>query len=259
MKILFLVGFLIATVTAEEKYTSKYDSIDYHSILASERLLKHYYDCLMDAGPCTPDGKELKSVISDALETECTKCTEKQKDGAKEVIEYMVKNKVDWWKNLMNKYDPDGIYKEKYQDEWRKLGYPFLIKDKGLKMGYLSLIFLLAVASCGALAQTYNTRYDNIDIDQILSNKRVLDNYIKCILDDETRRCSPEGREFKKYIPEAIRTNCAKCSDAQKRITKKASIYIMQHRPQDWDKIRKKFDPQGKYQDSFAAFLKSVA
>ncbi|XP_057656971.1 ejaculatory bulb-specific protein 3-like [Diorhabda carinulata] len=123
-------------------------------------------------------------------------------------------------------------------------------------MGLTRLIVLLAVVSC-SFAQTYNTRYDNIDIDQILASKRLLDNYIQCLLDENAKRCSPEGREFKKYIPEAIRTNCAKCSDSQKRIVKKTAKHIITNRPQDWEKIKQKFDPQGKYHQSFNDFLNS--
>nr|UMT69261.1 chemosensory protein 9 [Ophraella communa] len=123
-------------------------------------------------------------------------------------------------------------------------------------MGFARLIFLLAVVSY-SFAQTYNTRYDNIDIDRILASKRLLDSYIHCLLDDNFKKCSPEGREFKKYIPEAIHTNCGKCSDSQKRIVKKAAKHIIQNRPQDWDKIRKKYDPERKYQQSFNTFLNS--
>lgn len=45
------------------------------------------------------------------------------------------------------------------------------------------------------IGQKYSNKYDNIEIDQILSNKRVLNNYIKCILDEGP--CTPDGREFR--------------------------------------------------------------
>lgn len=46
---------------------------------------------------------------------------------------------------------------------------------------------------------TYTDRYDNIDIDEILSNKRLLTPYIKCMLDQG--KCSAEGKELKcKYF-----------------------------------------------------------
>lgn len=44
-----------------DTYTTKYDGIDLDEILTSDRLLTGYVNCLLDKGPCTPDGKELKS------------------------------------------------------------------------------------------------------------------------------------------------------------------------------------------------------
>lgn len=46
---------------AASTYTTKYDNIDVDAILASNRLLKNYVNCLLDKGPCTNEGKELKS------------------------------------------------------------------------------------------------------------------------------------------------------------------------------------------------------
>ncbi|XP_046399292.1 ejaculatory bulb-specific protein 3-like [Ischnura elegans] len=91
-------------------YTSRYDHINVDNILKSERLLKNYFDCLMDRGPCTADGSELKRNIPDALRTGCSKCTEKQEDGARKVIKHLMDNKPDLWKQLEAKWDPDGEY-----------------------------------------------------------------------------------------------------------------------------------------------------
>jgi hypothetical protein len=47
--------------------------------------------------------------------------------------------------------------------------------------------------------QKYTTKYDNIDVERILHSKRLLMNYINCLL--EKGSCSPEGRELKsKYL-----------------------------------------------------------
>lgn len=48
-------------VKRQDHYTTKYDNIDIQQILTSERLLKNYIRCLLDEGPCTAEGKELKS------------------------------------------------------------------------------------------------------------------------------------------------------------------------------------------------------
>jgi hypothetical protein len=63
-----LLVLLIATITqqivsADDKYTTRYDHIDVDGILKSERLLRNYFNCLMDKGPCTREGLELKSEL----------------------------------------------------------------------------------------------------------------------------------------------------------------------------------------------------
>lgn len=41
----------------------------------------------------------------------------------------------------------------------------------------------------------YTTRFDNVNVDQILHNDRILGSYIKCLL--EKGPCTQEGRELK--------------------------------------------------------------
>ncbi|XP_058452935.1 ejaculatory bulb-specific protein 3-like [Malaya genurostris] len=118
MKFLILVVLaLVAVVSAQEKYTSRYDGIDVEEILRSDRLFNNYYKCLMDEGPCTPDGKELKRILPEALQTDCVKCSESQRAGAIRVVNYLIENRPEQWKNLQAKYDPDNIYVEKYRSE----------------------------------------------------------------------------------------------------------------------------------------------
>lgn len=42
-------------------YNTKYDAIDLNDLLKNDRLRRNYVNCLMNEGPCTPDGQELKS------------------------------------------------------------------------------------------------------------------------------------------------------------------------------------------------------
>lgn len=67
MKYLELAMLLLVYLTIQSNatetstYTTQYDGIDLDEILANDRLLTGYVNCLLDLGPCTPDGKELKS------------------------------------------------------------------------------------------------------------------------------------------------------------------------------------------------------
>lgn len=58
--VLFITGLIREDLA--QKYTTKYDDMNIDDILKSERLLNNYVKCLMDQGPCTPDGSELKSI-----------------------------------------------------------------------------------------------------------------------------------------------------------------------------------------------------
>lgn len=52
---------LIHAADEKDKYTTKYDDINVDDIINSPRILKNYVNCILDKGPCTPEGTELKS------------------------------------------------------------------------------------------------------------------------------------------------------------------------------------------------------
>uniref|UniRef100_UPI003F778777 Chemosensory protein 3 n=1 Tax=Anopheles culicifacies TaxID=139723 RepID=UPI003F778777 len=106
----------------QEQYTTKYDGIDLDEILKSDRLFNNYFKCLMDEGRCTPDGNELKKILPEALQTNCAKCSEKQRSGAIKVINYVIENRKEQWDALQKKYDPENLYVEKYREEAQKEG-----------------------------------------------------------------------------------------------------------------------------------------
>ncbi|XP_046399600.1 allergen Tha p 1-like isoform X1 [Ischnura elegans] len=114
------VQVALAAPAEGDTYTSRFDSINLDEVLASDRLLKNYLECLMDRKPCTAEGTELKARIPEALQNECAKCTPKQKEGAEKVITFLMKNKADMWKELSDKYDPSGQYTKKYADRLEK-------------------------------------------------------------------------------------------------------------------------------------------
>ncbi|XP_035778664.1 ejaculatory bulb-specific protein 3-like [Anopheles albimanus] len=125
MKLFVAIVFAVlavASVAAQDQYTTKYDGIDLDEILKSDRLFNNYFKCLMDEGRCTPDGNELKRILPEALQTNCAKCSEKQRAGAIRVINYMIDNRKEQWDALQKKYDPENLYVEKYREEAKKEG-----------------------------------------------------------------------------------------------------------------------------------------
>lgn len=61
------------------------------------------------------------------------------------------------------------------------------------KICVISLTTLFIVA-CFA-DEKYTTKYDNVDLDEIIGNKRLLKNYVNCLLDKGN--CTPDGQELK--------------------------------------------------------------
>ncbi|KAJ8717930.1 hypothetical protein PYW07_005860 [Mythimna separata] len=122
MKFVLLLCVMVAAVVADEKYTDKYDNIDLDEILSNKRLLDAHYKCVMDKGKCTAEGKELKDHLTEAIENGCAKCTENQEKGAQKVIDHLIKNELDMWRELAAKYDPTGNWRKKYEDRARAAG-----------------------------------------------------------------------------------------------------------------------------------------
>jgi len=64
----------------------------------------------------------IAEYINDALETECEKCSDYQRETVKKVIKFLILNKKDQWELLKAKYDPEGKYTKKYEDLAKKEG-----------------------------------------------------------------------------------------------------------------------------------------
>ncbi|XP_065214011.1 ejaculatory bulb-specific protein 3-like [Planococcus citri] len=110
-------------------------------------------------------------------------------------------------------------------------------------------------AQGGQQGQTsYTTRYDNINLDEILSSKRLVNNYVQCLVNGKP--CSPEGLELRRILPDALKTKCAKCSQKQKEGALKVIQTVQKDYPEDWKKLVAKWDPNGEY---FKAFQQEVA
>ncbi|XP_055542296.1 ejaculatory bulb-specific protein 3-like [Wyeomyia smithii] len=115
---------------------------------------------------------------------------------------------------------------------------------------FVAIFALLAIAAAQETpASTYTSKYDNIDVDEILKSDRLFKNYFQCLTDEG--RCTPEGNELKRILPEALETNCAKCSEGQRTGAIKAFSYLNENRPEEWKVLRMKYDPENKYIEQY--------
>nr|QCX43082.1 chemosensory protein csp2 [Helopeltis theivora] len=110
---------LASAYPGNDKYTDRYDNINLDEIVSNRRLLVPYLKCILEQGKCSPEGRELKSHIREALENYCAKCTETQRSGTRRVIGHLINNESSYWNQLTAKYDPDNKFVAKYESELR--------------------------------------------------------------------------------------------------------------------------------------------
>lgn len=53
--------------------------------------------------------------IPDALATDCSKCTAKQQESIKKVLKHLIEKERPLYDLLEAKYDPDHVYKKRYE------------------------------------------------------------------------------------------------------------------------------------------------
>lgn len=102
----------------------------------------------------------------------------------------------------------------------------------------------------------YTTKYDNIDLEQILSNDRLFSSYYNCLMDKG--KCSPDAAELKRLLPDAIATECQKCSEKQKQGSKKIFKFLIEKKPAQWTELEKKYDPTGSYKQKYNKELQAL-
>nr|AIW65100.1 chemosensory protein [Helicoverpa armigera] len=115
------------------------------------------------------------------------------------------------------------------------------------------LLLCLVIAAVWARPETYDTRYDDFDAETLVENVRLLKAYGHCFLG--TGPCTPEGSDFKKTIPDALRTGCGKCTAKQRHLIRVVVQGFRSKTPDLWQQLVKKEDPNGQYKEVFTRFL----
>ncbi|KAH8254453.1 hypothetical protein KR032_010166 [Drosophila birchii] len=120
LAIVFCVLAGLAAAAPEKQYTNKFDNVNVDEVLGNDRVLNNYLKCLMEKGPCTPEGRELKRLLPDALQSDCSKCTATQRRNSEKVINFLRARRAGEWKLLLEKYDPQGVYRSKHEAASKK-------------------------------------------------------------------------------------------------------------------------------------------
>ncbi|XP_067003796.2 ejaculatory bulb-specific protein 3-like [Anabrus simplex] len=111
----------------------------------------------------------------------------------------------------------------------------------------LALCVLLATVAVVLAEDTYTTKWDNINVDEILSNERLRKVYLDCLLAADDKSCAEEGKALRSALPDALATECKKCTDKQKEKAEKVIKWIIENNADAWKKLKAKWDPTGEY------------
>ncbi|KAK5647411.1 hypothetical protein RI129_002303 [Pyrocoelia pectoralis] len=120
LSVLVLICVSVVIAAPPSKYTNKYDNVNVDMILQNDRVLNNYIKCLMEEGPCTAEGRELRKTLPDALSSGCSKCNDRQKETSEKVIRHLMAKRKRDWDRLTRKYDPKGDYKRRYEESAKK-------------------------------------------------------------------------------------------------------------------------------------------
>lgn len=143
----------------------------------------------------------------------------------------------------------------------------------------ITIILLVTIFVVSFAQDKYTTKYDNIDLDEIIGNKRLLKNYVNCLL--ETGTCTPDGQELKRksilftnthykhswinivsyyffvdVLPEALQSGCGKCNEKQKEGAKRILRHLVKNEAEWYNELEKKYDPTGEYRKKYEAEVK---
>ncbi|CAG9795563.1 unnamed protein product [Diatraea saccharalis] len=99
----------------------------------------------------------------------------------------------------------------------------------------------------------YDRRYDYLDLDTLFYSKRLVRNYVDCLIN--AQRCTPEGKQLKRILPEALRTKCIRCTEQQKRTAVKVIKRLKDDFPEEWAKLSSRWDPTGDFTRYFEVYL----
>ncbi|XP_047000396.1 ejaculatory bulb-specific protein 3-like [Schistocerca americana] len=110
------------------------------------------------------------------------------------------------------------------------------------------IFYCCLVAAVAVSAQAVpQDKLDNLDVDEILNNDRLLESYTQCMLDAGDGKCTAGGKEIKSRLPKVFATGCGDCTPSHLERTVKALKHITEKYPAEWAKLKAKFDPTGEY------------
>ncbi|KOC64410.1 Ejaculatory bulb-specific protein 3 [Habropoda laboriosa] len=82
--------------------------------------------------------------------------------------------------------------------------------------------------------ELYSSKYDYINVDEIMANDRQREQYYKCFMDLAPCK-TPDAIFYKGHLFEAFTTKCKKCTEMQKQNLEKLVEWYSKNKPDQWN------------------------
>ncbi|XP_012220466.2 ejaculatory bulb-specific protein 3 [Linepithema humile] len=89
------------------------------------------------------------------------------------------------------------------------------------------------------LEDGYDTKYDDIDVNGILENNKLREQYYKCFM-DQAPCMTADSKFFKEIVGEAYHTNCKKCNERQNIMLDTMVKWYKQNQPDKFKAFEEK-------------------
>ncbi|XP_058808067.1 ejaculatory bulb-specific protein 3-like [Phymastichus coffea] len=101
------------------------------------------------------------------------------------------------------------------------------------------ILFMCLAFYAVASEELYSDQYDYVDVDKILSDDNLREQYYNCYMGNSV--CvTPDAQYFKEILPEAALTKCVKCTNKQKENFEKIAAWFTKNQPDKWEAYTKK-------------------
>ncbi|XP_067004285.2 allergen Tha p 1-like [Anabrus simplex] len=124
----------------------------------------------------------------------------------------------------------------------------------------ITLVCCVLMAVAGTVLaddEKYPQKWDNINVDEILTKDRLFNTYKECIMDSGDKNCSEDGKAIKTVLVDALSNSCAKCTEVQKNGARKAIKHLYLNKLELWKELASKYDPKGEYISKHPEMTKS--
>ncbi|KAF5299911.1 hypothetical protein FQR65_LT09306 [Abscondita terminalis] len=118
-----------------------------------------------------------------------------------------------------------------------------------IKFMFVGLLTVIAVVYV-VESENITDEFDGVDIDQILSSKRLVDNYLICFKTGQ--KCTRDGKKARELLPDVLQSKCSECNDVHVEKIQQILTWVVENKPDDFLELETIFDAEHKYREIYA-------